>query len=628
MATQACFICLDVQDPQLVQDGYCDACLAASVRDQVGEAGSADFARFAARGGAVLNDMTQAFFDDFALAHRLDNATFNLLAAARLRVARDAGHAEGLAEGRAASAAALFGDVGQEIAGHRKALEAALDRRCPGCRAPVLDWDACSLVTCGCKTKFCGWCFKPQANSAVGHRHVGECSWSLTPGNIYPGKPALERVHNAIRGLQFWLYLYERVPAHLWVVAAGRLGADFGATPELIAADAANKQKLEAAAADGLVWGPQIEGYFVRVFNATAQCPGRPLADTELVFIREQLWVLIARDPGLAGLPAAPLAARRADFLRGAGPQYTIPADGVPAFLRWFDGVRHCIGALRDYWSAGLFHLCGEAESRRLLLENWRQPPAAAGDARGPFMLRLSSIRQAQATVVFANVCRVDGAIVYRKCLLEHSLGGWGAQVADGLSGPFASAADALADIERGEAAAAGAAAAATGAAATGAAAAEAAVTPTRYVLASPEPCGAIELHERQWWYGGADGATAGPCESLAEIAGLLEAAAIITAATLVTAEWADASGFAYTRRVQASSANAVSNASADKTASSWIHTCTSPPLGPYAKLSELIEAVEGGANDMVLLFDHVTIGGQRRVSYKVVNRGASLARL
>ena len=627
MATQTCYICLDVQeDPQLVRDGYCDACLAASVRAQVGEAGSADFAQFAARGGAVLNVKSQVFFDDFALARRLDEATFNLLAAARLRVARDAGHAagraEGLAEGRAASVKSLFGDVGQEIVGqeivdHRKALEAALNRYCPNCSAPVLDWDACSLVTCSCQTKFCGWCFKPQANRDVGHRHVGECTWSLTPGNIYPGKPALERVHNAIRGLQFWHYLYDKVPAHLWGVAAGRLGADFGATRELIAADSANKQKLEAAAADGLAWGPQIEAYFVRVFDATAQCPGRPLAAAELVFIREQLWVLIAPTIEQVGVVCAQV--RRAEFLRGAGPQYTIPATGISAFLRWFDGVRECIGALRDYWSAGLFHLCSEAESRRLLLENWRQPPVAAGDARGPFMLRLSSIRQAQATVVFANVCRVDGAIVYRKCLLERSLatpaaaGGWGAQVADALSGPFASAADALADVERGEAAGAPVAAAA----APVAAAAEAAVAPTRYVIASPEPCGAIELHERQWWYGGADGATAGPCESLAEIAGLLEAAAIITAATLVTAEWANASGFAFTRRVQASSANAVSNAVSATV--SWVHTCTAW-LGPYAKLAELIEAVEGGANDMVLLFDHA--------SYKVVNRGASLARL
>lgn len=71
--------------------------------------------------------------------------------------------------------------------------------RCPKCDVPILDFEACSALTCGqkalvggyeggCGAKLCAWCLC-EIDDHFLHQHVAHCKFNPEPGEVHPPQP-------------------------------------------------------------------------------------------------------------------------------------------------------------------------------------------------------------------------------------------------------------------------------------------------------------------------------------------------------------------------------------------------------------------------------------------------------
>jgi len=71
--------------------------------------------------------------------------------------------------------------------------------RCPKCDVPILDFEACSALTCGqkalvggyeggCGAKLCAWCLC-EIDDLFLHQHVAQCKFNPQPGEVHPPHP-------------------------------------------------------------------------------------------------------------------------------------------------------------------------------------------------------------------------------------------------------------------------------------------------------------------------------------------------------------------------------------------------------------------------------------------------------
>ena len=72
--------------------------------------------------------------------------------------------------------------------------------RCPKCDVPILDFEACSALTCGqkalvggyeggCGAKLCAWCLCEISDDQSHHQHVAQCKYNPAPGEVHPPQP-------------------------------------------------------------------------------------------------------------------------------------------------------------------------------------------------------------------------------------------------------------------------------------------------------------------------------------------------------------------------------------------------------------------------------------------------------
>ena len=94
--------------------------------------------------------------------------------------------------------------------------------RCPKCDVIIVDFEACSALTCGqksgilgeyeggCGAKLCAWCLCEIPAGHNPHQHVAGCQLNPEPGNVHPPQP-----HPAVWLGYFSVHAREKVFVHI-----------------------------------------------------------------------------------------------------------------------------------------------------------------------------------------------------------------------------------------------------------------------------------------------------------------------------------------------------------------------------------------------------------------------------
>merc|ERR1711998_132824 len=79
---------------------------------------------------------------------------------------------------------------------HLRAIEDALNTRCPRCKSVFYDFNGCYALTCGngnCGIGFCGFCLADCGRDA--HRHVSGCALNPRKGEYFHPLELFHEVH-------------------------------------------------------------------------------------------------------------------------------------------------------------------------------------------------------------------------------------------------------------------------------------------------------------------------------------------------------------------------------------------------------------------------------------------------